>query len=398
MSTISGLKKPHLRLSGFYFFYFASLGAFLPYWGLYLQDLSFSHQAIGEVMAVMMVTKVVAPNVWGWIADHTGKRMGIIRLAMLLSVLSFGVVLVVEGYWWMIAVVGLYSFFWNAALPQFEATTMSQLGADVYLYSRIRVWGSIGFIVSVVGLAPLFESFGIRWLPLAVLGLLVCIWLNTLLVGESEARQPHDYPLPLKGVLLRLDVIALLLACFLAQASHGPYYAFFSIYLQANGYKGETIGLLWALGVVAEVIVFLIMHRWLPRFGARNLLLIALLLTTIRWLLIAGLVGYAVALLVAQVLHAASFGLLHASAIHLIHQRFPGRLQGRGQALYASLSFGLGGAIGSLLSGYVWTTLGSHWTYYMGALFAATGFVAIWVGVSSTAKLVAEEEGQTWQY
>ena len=246
------VQTPYLRLSGFYFFYFASLGAFLPYWGLYLRDLSFSPQAIGEVMAVMMVTKVVAPNVWGWIADHTGQRMAIIRFAMLLSVLGFSCVLVVTSYWWMIAVIGVYSFFWNAALPQFEATTMSRLGADAHRYSRIRVWGSVGFIVSVVGLAPIFENFGIHWLPAVVLGLLVCIWVNTLAVGEPESLQPHAYPSPLRGVLLRTDVMALLLACFLAQASHGPYYTFFSIYLQANGYGSETIGLLWALGVVAE--------------------------------------------------------------------------------------------------------------------------------------------------
>jgi len=227
---------------------------------------------------------------------------------------------------------------------------------------------------------------------------LVCIWVNTLLVGESETLHPHEFLSPLKGVLLRPDVIALLLACLLAQASHGPYYTFFSIYLQANGYRGETIGLLWGLGVVAEVIVFLIMHRWLPRFGARNLLLIALLLTTVRWLLIAGKVRYPVALLFAQLMHAASFGLLHASAIHLIHQCFPGRLQGRGQALYASLSFGLGGAIGSLLSGYVWTAYGAQWTFYMGALFSATGFVAIWLGVKSAAKVVAVDKRQTWEY
>ncbi len=391
------VQTPYLRLSGFYFFYFASLGAFLPYWGLYLQDLSFSPQAIGEVMAVMMVTKVVAPNVWGWIADHTGQRMAMIRFAMLLSVLGFSCVLVVTSYWWMIAVIGVYSFFWNAALPQFEATTMSRLGADAHRYSRIRVWGSVGFIVSVVGLAPIFENFGIHWLPAVVLGLLVCIWVNTLAVGESESLQPHAYPSPLRGVLLRMDVMALLLACFLAQASHGPYYTFFSIYLQANGYGSETIGLLWALGVVAEVIVFLIMHRWLPRFGARNLLLIALLLTTFRWLVIAAQVRNPGALVFAQLLHAASFGLLHAAAIHLIHQRFPGRLQGRGQALYASLSFGLGGAIGSLLSGYVWTALGPHWTFYMGALFAATGFIAVWLGVKYVSKPIAVDKAQTWE-
>jgi PPP family 3-phenylpropionic acid transporter len=160
------------------------------------------------------------------------------------------------------------------------------------------------------------------------------------------------------------------------QASHGPYYTFFSIYLEDHGYARSVVGSLWALGVIAEVLVFTQMHRLLPRFGASRLLLFAIVVTTLRWVLIALFVDVVPVLLVAQLMHAASYGLYHAAAISLIHRLFPGRLQGRGQALYSSLSFGVGGALGSLASGYVWEGQGGAATYLLAAMLAGLGILA----------------------
>jgi PPP family 3-phenylpropionic acid transporter len=162
-------------------------------------------------------------------------------------------------------------------------------------------------------------------------------------------------------------------ACFLLQASHGAYYSFFSIYLAEHGYSRGVIGGLWALGVLAEVGVFMRMSRWLPRFGPRALLLTALIVASMRWLLIAAVPDHLWLMLLAQLLHAASFGLSHAAAMDMVYRLFPGRLQGRGQALYSSLSFGLGGAVGSLMSGYVWSAAGPQWCFIAAALLAAIG-------------------------
>jgi PPP family 3-phenylpropionic acid transporter len=373
------------RLSGFYFFYFASLGALIPYWGLYLKSLQFSVVEIGELVAIMMATKVVAPNVWGWIADHTGQRMNIVRVASLLSVLTFAGVFVARGYWWMALVMSLFSFFWNAALPQFEATTLNHLGPDAHRYSSIRLWGSIGFIIAVTALGALFEQTGTGGLPVIVLGLFAGIWLSSLLVPEkASGHLPRDHS-PLRRVLRQPAVISLLLVCFLIQASHGPYYTFYSIYLSDHGYSESLIGELWALGVVAEIVVFLRMHRWLPRYGARSLMLAATLLAALRWLLLAGFVDKLAVMLVAQTLHAASFGLYHAVSIHLIHRLFRGRHQGRGQALYSSLSFGAGGAVGSLLAGYLWVGIGAEWMYVAAALTALMASWIAWRGVRDVA-------------
>jgi PPP family 3-phenylpropionic acid transporter len=176
------------------------------------------------------------------------------------------------------------------------------------------------------------------------------------------------------------SVFALLMACFLIQASHGPYYTFFSIYAEDHGYSRSLIGQLWSLGVVAEVAVFFYVHRWLPKFGAKTLLVLAMLLTVIRWWLIAFYVEYLPILLFAQLLHAASYGLFHASAIYLIDEHFIGSIQGRGQALFSSISFGLGGSLGSLMSGYTWNVIGPSYVYILAmsiALIAMLQF--IWI-------------------
>jgi len=369
------------RLSGFYFFYFASLGALIPYWSLYLKSQGFSAVEIGELIAIIMATKIIAPNIWGWIADHTGRSMMIIRIASLLAAIAFSAVFFVQGYWRLALVMAVFSFFWNAALPQFEATTLNHLGDDTHRYSSIRLWGSIGFIVAVVSLGVLFEYTGTDGLPTILMLLFTAIWFSSLAVPEGETgHQSMNHESILK-VLRRPAVLSLLLVCFLVQASHGPYYTFYSLYLADHGYSKLAIGQLWALGVVAEIGVFLRMHRWLPRFGARRLLLAATLLTALRWLLLALFVEQAVVMVFVQTLHAASFGVYHAVAIHLVHRLFVGRHQGRGQALYSSLSFGAGGAIGSLMAGYIWEGFGAQWMYAGAALTALLAGAVAWRGI-----------------
>ena len=368
MTTTGRPAPPYWRLSGFYFFYFASLGALLPYWPLYLQSLGFSSVRIGELIAVVMATKIVAPNVWGWIADHTGARMKIIRLASLAAALIFAGVLLGSDYWWLALVMTGFSFFWNAALPQFEATTLNHLGDASHRYSNIRLWGSVGFILAVAGLGTVLERYDPGLLPWVLLALFGGIFLMSLAVPESAAGHlPLDHE-PLGNVLRRPVVMALFGVCFLMAFSHGPYYAFYTIYLEENGYARNVIGQLWALGVIAEIVVFLFMHRWMGRYGARMLLLASLFLATLRWVLVAAFVDTPAIMAFAQLLHAASFGVYHAVAIHLVHRLFQGRHQGRGQALYSSLSFGAGGAAGALYSGYAWEAGGAWLAYGASAL------------------------------
>jgi len=379
---------PYWRLSGFYFFYFASLGVFVPYWGLYLQEQGFSAQDIGELTAIFLGTRIIAPNIWSWIADHQGQRMRIVRAASLAGMLAFSAIFFSNSYLWIAIVMFTFSMFWNATLPQFETNTLQHLGDHSHHYSKIRLWGSIGFIVSVSILGVMFEKLSIELMPIALILTMTGIWLTSLTVPESASRHRSLDDQPLMDIVKRPEIIAFLVICFLTLLSHGPYYTFYSIYLENHGYNRSVIGQLWALGVIAEVVIFLFMHRFLPRYGLRLVLILSLILSTVRWLLIGFFPDNLTALLLAQLLHAASFGTFHAASIAWVHQHFEGKNQARGQALYSSVGFGAGGVLGSLLSGYLWLTPGPTITFALAAMstLLATGIAIRWLKVPDNVK------------
>jgi MFS transporter, PPP family, 3-phenylpropionic acid transporter len=368
---------PYWRLSSFYLFYFAVLGALLPYWSLYLQSLGFTPQKIGELMALLMATRVVAPNIWGYIADCSGERIALIRTASLLAALAFSTVYLDHSYWTLAVVMATFSFFWNGTLPQFEVTTLTHLGKNTQYYSRIRLWGSIGFILSAAFLGPALEHASIDLLPAVILALMVSIWLVSLTVPESRISSRATKSQPLWCVLQKPEVVSFFAAAFLMQASHGPYYTFYTIYMEGYGYSRSLIGSFWALGVIAEVGLFLAMHRLLPALGVRWLLLGSLLLASLRWLLIGFFPTQLPLMLFAQILHAATFGAFHAAAIEWIQRHFTGAQHGRGQALYSSLGFGAGGAFGSFYSGHLWT-LQPNSAYLAAAGFGIIAFVMLY--------------------
>jgi PPP family 3-phenylpropionic acid transporter len=375
---------PYWRLSGFYFFYFATLGAFLPYWSLYLEDQGFNAVQIGELSALMVATKVIAPNVWGAIADYTGKSLRIIRLASFFAMVFFAGFLFFSGYQWFAWLTVCFSFFWNAALPQFEAVTLFHLRQDSHRYSQIRLWGSIGFIVTVLAIGRLDEVYPISWLPMAIVLLLGLIWLSALITPEAKITSSHHEPVAIWRILLKPEILAFVMVYMLLQLAHGPYYVFFSIYLSQLGYSSSLIGLLWALGVCAEVLLFMLIKPVLQHVSLRNLLLLSVFLSIVRWQLIAEYADQLEILVLAQCLHAATFGSSHVAAIHLVHHYFGDQHQGKGQALYSSMSFGLGGMLGSLLSGYFWDEMGAQFIYSMAAIVCCVAFIIafIWIGKS----------------
>jgi MFS transporter, PPP family, 3-phenylpropionic acid transporter len=175
-------------------------------------------------------------------------------------------------------------------------------------------------------------------------------------------------------VLKQPRVIALLLSCFFIQASHGPYYTFYTLYMESLDYSRFSIGLLWSLGVLAEVVLFMFVPFLLKHRSAAFWLKVALALTTLRWLLMAWFPEVVPLVIITQCLHAASFGLFHATAILLIQEFFP-RHHGRGQALYASLSFGAGGALGSLGAGSLWDSVTPQITFTVAAVVSFAGFL-----------------------
>lgn len=360
-------------LGGFYFFYFAFVGAFSPYWGLYLQSLHFSAWQIGVLMSLTQVMRIFAPNVWGWVADRSGKCAAIVRLAALISAASFAGVFAGQSFAWLFVALAIMSFFWSASLPLVEATTLSLLGSQAGRYSRIRVWGSVGFVVATVVIGHLLERFGVAYLPSSVMLLVVGIAVYAWFIPEAPVAKHAVDGGSLWDILRQPAVVALFLSCFFMALTHGPYYTFYSINLAEHGYSESAIGYLWSIGVLAEIGAFLLMPRLVDWLGLRRLFLLGLLLAVLRFLMIAWLAQSTLAMALAQILHATTFGTHHAASIALIHRFFQGKHQARGQALYISASFGLGGTLGGLATGALWTLLGAPWIFTLAALSAAIG-------------------------
>ena len=188
-----GKSVPYWKLSGFYFFYFASLGVLIPYWSLYLKSLGYHSLTIGGLIAILPATKLIAPYICGWLADHTRRSMLIIRVTSVLALLSFSLVFASQQLWWLTFAMLLFSFFWNATLPQFEAMTLNHLGDDTHHYSMIRLWGSLGFIVIVVLVGDLLEGYGADIIPLVVLVTFFIIALSSFAVPETQKYVPARY-------------------------------------------------------------------------------------------------------------------------------------------------------------------------------------------------------------
>ena len=382
MIKVDGL--PYWRLSGFYFLFFLTIGAFMPYWSLYLKSLGMTAEAIGILSAIVVVTKIFSSLIWGWVVDHTGKRMQVIRYTSLFSMLSFSFVLFYQEFWALFIILFVFSIFWSAALPQIEATTLSHLGEESDSYTVVRIWGSISFIVAVLALGKYFDQQPIKYLlPILIISMAL-VWVHSLFIPEFPESHDRTSAKSFKSILFKPQVLVLMTVCFLVQAGHGPYYTFFSIYLEEHGYSNSFIGTCWALGVLAEVIIYVFIHKVIGRFGLRNLMILTLILATTRWLLIALFVENIFILLLAQCLHAATFGIYHAVAIQYIHREFKGPHQGRGQALYSSISFGAGLALGSLVSGYLWDSVGSMQTFLFAAILSAIGAIIAWSGLKES--------------
>ncbi len=366
---------PYWRLSGFYFFYFAFVGAMSPFWGLYLKSLAFDAVQIGVLMSLLQVMRIFAPNIWGHVADRVGRRAPIVQIAAFGSVVVFTGVFVDDGFWWIFAVMAALSFFWSASLPLVEAMTLSHLGERSDAYGRIRLWGSVGFIVMVVGLGYALDYVSIVWLPWAVLAVMVGILAFARVIPEAAILPHATDDRSVWDIVRRPEVASLLVACLLMAVTHGPYYTFYSIYLVDHGYDKSTVGWLWALGVACEIGIFLIIPRIFASLAPNRLLLVSFALAVLRFLLIAWAVDSAWLVWGAQTLHAFTFGTYHAAAVALIHQHFRGRHQARGQALYTSLSYGVGGTIGGLASGLTWESIGPAWTFTLAAASAALAWL-----------------------
>lgn len=380
---------PYWRLAGAYFFYFAYLGAFAPYFSLYLSSLGIAAAGIGIVMSLPQLVRIVAPHLWGWLADRDGRVLRVTRAGSIAGTAIFCGLFFVSDFEWVFAIVLLMSFFLSAALPLLESTTLAHLGTHTGRYGRVRVWGSLGFIVAVALIGYALDRLAVGVLLWIMLAVLVTASLFLMLVPEAPPIEHAEAPAPIAQVLRRPQVIALFVACALMSVAHGPYYTFYSIFLVDHGYSKSAIGGLWTLGVVCEIAIFYWLAHLLRAFSLRMVLIASFALATVRFLIIGWCADSLIMLLLAQTLHAASFGSFHASALGYVNKFFGGRHQARGQAIYTSLAYGVGGTLGGIYAGSAWEKLGPNLTFTGAAFCAFAGMLILWRNLREPGATVA---------
>ena len=371
----------HWRLSRFYFFYYFFVGSFVPYWGIYLQSENFSPSSIGILLSLFQISRIVAPNFWGWLADHTGYRVKWIKLTSFLGLIGFIGVFWAKGFFWIFLVMSALSLFTSSTLPLAESLTLAHLATTDGHYSRIRLWGSIGFIVASLFLGYLIDFQGINILLWILLIAQAIIFFLSNTIPETQDIQHKTNDLSIWKIIKTPSVIALLIGCTLMVSAHGVLYNFYSIYLKDHGYSSGTIGWLWAVGVICEILIFMAMPKILQRFSLKAILLMSLFLGVIRFILIGVSPDHLYLLFIAQMFHAATFGSFHAASIEVIAYYFKGRNQTRGQAIYNSVAYGIGGTIGGLGGGYLIQYLGGQLGFMIAAISPLIGFVVIWFGL-----------------
>ncbi|WP_416307873.1 MFS transporter [Neptunicella sp. SCSIO 80796] len=380
---MSNIAIPYWRLSGFYFFNCAVLGAILPYWGLYMQSGGYNTWQIGFIGSILLATNIAAPNVWGWLCDRFNqRRMRVIRMGTFVGCVSFAGVFFESGFGLMCLFIAGCSFCWQGLNSQFEMITLAHLQHQSHRYGRIRLWGSIGFIAAVFGLGWLFDQISLQWLPAITLLFLLCMWGVTLTIENKTTASANEPQGSFLQALKPQVVWATLLSMLILYISMGSYLTFFSLYLQQAGYDKTTTGSLWSLAVVAEILMFLLMPLLMTRYSIRSLLLVSLGLTGLRWLGIAAYPDSLPLLVILQSLHAFSFSVTHTVVMQVIRQFIPVNCQGRGQALYSSLCMGIGGALGAALAGWIWP-LGPGLAFYMASGFAVLAILPVWKWVKS---------------
>lgn len=364
-----------------YFLYFGQLGVLVPYLGVFLDGRGFSSEQIGELFAIITLARIIGPYLWANYADRSGNALMVLRIGCFLTVSSFLSVLFVQGFWGLTLAFGVMMMFWTAVLPQLEVITMQSLSKGRVGYGQVRLWGSVGYIILTIAVGQALDWFGSDTPVYFALVTLLALWLSTLLLVQPTLPKSESKA---SGGLVTLvknrPFVVFLVSAVMLQMSFGAYYGFFALYMRDIGHSGQITGLLLALGVVAEVLIFMLSRRLIKRYGVWWLLVVSMGLTALRWWALADYADLMPVLIATQLIHALSFGLTHAVSVHFIHHLFTPEFHSRAQAMYISVAFGFGGAIGNYAAGVLWQQgSGAQQTFYVAAGLALFGTLALFL-------------------
>lgn len=349
-----------------YFTYFFCFGVFLPFWGGWLKGEGLAAEMIGLLLGVGLIARcvgslIITPSV----RDPSKLVMALRILALLSLIASIGFALG-NAWLWLICVMVGFNLFFSPLVPLTDAlvaTWQRQVELD---YGKVRVWGSVAFVIGSAVTGELVAVWGHSAILAALYVGLFCMLLGmlarpTVMPRTQETAACSAAVTPWSTLLLRPDVWRFLVCISLLQGAHAAYYGFSVIYWQQAGYSASVIGYLWSLGVVAEVLVFAFSKRMFRRWRARDLLLLSAVCGVVRW----GLMGATVALpwlVVMQILHCATFTVCHLAAMRFIAFHSGGDIL-RLQAVYSALAMGGSIAVMTMVSGVLFDHLqqGTFW-------------------------------------
>ena len=377
------VKNLYFNLSRFYFIYYFFVGLFVPYWGLYLTFKSFTPIEIGFLLSFFQLSRIFAPNLWGWIADHTEKRSLWIRLTAFIGFVGFIGIFWADSFIEIFVIMMAMSVFTSSTLPLAESLTLSHLATTNGHYSKIRAWGSFGFIMAALSFGFILDSLGMHYLLIVLCITQFLIFIFSYGVPEKPYHRKKLTQNSFIKILKKPEVFSLLLACALMVTSHGLLYNFYSIYMNDQGYSNSIIGFLWALGVICEIFIFFLMPKITRYLNFKQILLISLFIAVVRFYLIGSFADCLLIILIAQMMHAFTFGSFHVASIEMINQFFSGKNHAKGQALYNSITYGVGGALGGLGGGYLIQMYSASTAFTLSALFPLIGFFIALVGIKS---------------
>ena len=356
-----------------YFLYFGVLGIYLPFFNLYCYHLGFSGLNIGILSAVRSVAMVIFPLIWGALADSLSARRPIYILCSFLSALIWMQYLFTVNFGPMLTITILYGVFYAPIISFLEAFTMDILGKAKKSYGRIRVWGSISFIVVVLVLGKIIDLFSVEIIVVLILAgslMFALITIRTPVVEPVKKERSRGSALK----MLNARVLVFLFCAFLMLVSHGAYYGFFSIHLENLGYGSTFIGLAWALASAAEILVMINSDRIFRRFSLEPVLIFSFMVAALRWLILF-FAQSATAILLTQAMHAVTYGTFHIASILYIDRLTPNKAKTVGQAVNNAITYGLGLMIGFFLNGYLYETTGSFTLFMISSLIAFAGGV-----------------------
>jgi len=364
---------PARALSVQYFLYFGVMGVFLPYFNLYCYHLGYSGAQIGVLSAVRSVALIVFPMVWSALADRFASRRRIFIGCNLLSAAVWGMMLMVTEFPVLVCVIAVYGIFYAPIISFMEAGAMDALGRDKSRYGRLRAWGSISFIVTVLVLGQVLAGRPIRlilWLILIGAGIQAILSPTVPAPASVRHQRPGKQPWRAFG---RSRMVVFFACGFLMLVSHGTYYGFFSIHLETLGFGRPFIGAAWALASTAEISVMIFSARIFNRFSLERVLATSLLVAVIRWLMLCAFhnAGW---ILIAQLLHAVTYGTFHMASILYVDRHSPVQAKTVGQALNNAFTYGLGLMIGFAVSGPLYDRWGASRLFLASALMALAGF------------------------